>query len=154
MGKYDSMDAGEIRALLLDMAKRETIKMSAGDATGMYQLDDLVICNESEVEISLDEARDLIMQGKPIKVLGAGASTFYDVFDALGFDVVEEIDMTSSAGDWSFLLKHRKDEYYCFGYQNNAWPSYGFEYIIDLDTIFPTEESAWEYLKALYGWEE
>ena len=109
-------------------------KMMCEQATGCSQKGKLVFYDEGGDKISLAEAKDLIQSNQPVEVPGAGAGSFREVFTSLGFEEVETIDTTSSAGDWTIGVKN---EYVWFvAWQENRYPYHGFRYCVS-DYVMP-----------------
>ena len=105
-------------------------------ATGCEQKGALVLYDEEGDKITLEQAAALIRDNQIIEIPAAGAGSFKEIFTALGFEDVEVIDWTSSAGDWSFGVKN---EYAWFAaWQENRYPYHGFRYSISSD-VMPCE---------------
>ena len=64
-----------------------------------------------------------------------GAGGYIGFAHANGYPYVEALDMTSSAGDWAFLIS--KDGYtWRLMWQVNNWPRRGFSYEVDTAMAF------------------
>lgn len=73
-------------------------------------------------KLSDKEARQLFRTGTEIEAPNAGAGSYGDILDRLGFPAVETEDTTSSAGDWTFRVP---SGIVC---QSNRYPRCGFAY--------------------------
>lgn len=82
--------------------------------------------DEDGNEINREEAQDQFLDGKGIAVPNAGAGSYEEVFNALGFEEVKTIEDTSSAGEWTFAIRDQEDWY--IAYQSNRSPRCGFVY--------------------------
>ena len=74
-------------------------------------------------EISIKYARKIFRQGNTVEVPNAGAGSFREVFKMLGYKKVDVYEWSSSAGDWTFILRGKG--YAC---QENRYPYHGFRY--------------------------
>lgn len=70
-----------------------------------------------------------LRNGQVIEVPNAGAGSYAAFFECMGFRSTETVDTSSSAGDWSFLLKD-KDGTWRIGFQTNRYPYYGMAYTV------------------------
>ena len=77
--------------------------------------------------ITIKEARQLFRHGEMIEVPNAGAGSYREVFNLLGFKKVDVYDWTSSAGDWTFKIRGK------FVCQENRYPYFGFRYGLAID---------------------
>lgn len=92
-------------------------------ATGIRQYGNIgKFYDDKGNEISRTEARVLFKEGKIIEVPNAGAGSFREVFNKLGYKKVDVYEWGSSAGDWTFILNGK---YAC---QENRYPYHGFRY--------------------------
>jgi len=64
----------------------------------------------------------------------SGAGGYREAFRKMGFQYLEVLDQTSSAGDWTFIVSNNKEDWH-LAWQENNWPRAGFSYSIDLDTV-------------------
>ena len=65
----------------------------------------------------------------------AGADSYRDFAKSLGFTHVEPIDLTSSAGDWTFVVSKDGHKWRLLS-QYNKWPFVGFHHEIDKGSPF------------------
>lgn len=101
--------------------------------------------------MSLEAARGAVIADAATGVGGAGGYHQYAMDQ--GYEFIEVVDWSSSAGDWSFLVS--KDEYqWSVMVQTNNWPQPGFTRTIydgDEDLYYGTAE---EVLDFIYDREE
>jgi len=114
-------------------------KQMSEQATGCFQHGSLVYYDETGTKITPKQAEDLLKTNQQIEVPSAGAGSYKEIFTSLGFEEIEIIDSTSSAGDWTLGVKN------CYGWfvavQENRYPYHGFKYSIsDLIVCFGTFE--------------
>ena len=117
------------------MEKTYEKKMSE-QATGCKQQGEIVYFKEGGEKVTPKQAAELFQENELIEVSSAGAGSFREIFEDLGFDEVEVINWTSSAGDWTFGVKN--DVGWFVATQENRYPYYGFRYAIS-DLIPPCE---------------
>lgn len=98
------------------------------EATGCNQQGKLVYYNEEGEKITLKQASELLQTNQLIEIPAAGSGNYREVFTSLGFEEVEVIDWTSSAGDWTFGVKNENGWY--MAVQENRYPYHGFKYMI------------------------
>ena len=119
------------------MSKELLEQYKAESATGCCQQGKLVFYDESGTVISAEQAKENILAGKPVAIPGAGAGNYSEVFtDLLGFDELEVVDWTSSAGDWSFAVKDETG--WRVAWQSNRYPYHGYTY-----QVAPEGETGW-----------
>ncbi len=80
----------------------------------------------------------------------AGAGGYLAYANDLGYERVEVLDWTSSAGDWSFLISKDGLEWRIL-WQENNWPRAGFSYSISDTAFYGTVEQVYEELEAWEG---
>ncbi len=103
-------------------------KQMAEDATGCRQSNGIgKFYNNKGYEITIKEAKKMFRQGDIIEVPNAGAGSYREVLNLLGFKKVEVYDWTSSAGDWTFKIRGKL---VC---QENRYPYQGFRYGISFE---------------------
>jgi hypothetical protein len=61
-----------------------------------------------------------------VEVPNAGAGSYADVFKLLGYEEVRPIELTSSAGEWTFAV--RDGDTWYIAQQSNRYPRRGFSY--------------------------
>lgn len=66
-----------------------------------------------------------------VEVPNAGAGSYKEFFRSLGFTEVEVWDWSSSAGDWTFVVKDGQGGDWYVAYQINRYPRYGMSYSLD-----------------------
>lgn len=117
-------------------------KIRAEEATGLNENPSGLgtIYNGNGGSIADSEAREIIAEGGVIEVPNAGAGSYARVFAMLGYDRVEVIDWTSSAGDWCFGV--RKDNLWYRAFQENRYPHHGMKYAVNVETPFPSFKNA------------
>ncbi len=76
--------------------------------------------------VSREQAQDLFIGGETIELPNAGAGSYSEVFEALGYEETKPIEWSSSAGDWTFAV--RDEETWYIAYQSNRYPRHGFAY--------------------------
>lgn len=52
-----------------------------------------------------------------------------------GYDLLEVVDWTSSAGDWTFIVSKDAETWYLM-FQSNNWPKAGFTRTIDKTRVY------------------
>lgn len=77
-------------------------------------------------EINHEQAQDLFNEGHGIAVPNAGAGSYSEVFQMLGYEEAKPIEWSSSAGDWTFAIRNGEDWY--VAQQRNRYPYHGFLY--------------------------
>jgi len=77
------------------------------------------------------------------------AGSYQDYAEEKGFDYVEVLDWTSSAGDWSFLVSKDKKNWQILS-QTNNWPRCGFSYQIGEEVYKGTAEEVLQLISELY----
>jgi len=98
-------------------------KQMCEDATGCKQSNGIgKFYNNKGNEITIKEACQLFRQGETVEVPNAGAGSFREVLSLLGYKKVDVYDWTSSAGDWTFIIKGH------YVSQENRYPYNGFRY--------------------------
>ena len=92
-----------------------------------------------------DDARvTFAIKNNSVEVPNAGAGSFREVFAILGFQRVEVIDWTSSAGDWSFAIFNGLEWFMVS--QENRWPKCGFTYSFDKQRSFCSLDDIMSYI--------
>lgn len=91
------------------------------------------------------EAQRLIREGDPIEYPNAGAGSYREVFEQLGFKKIETIETCSSAGDWSLAVQD-KDGTWREAWQTNRYPYHGFSYTVGR-RAFPTIDDVITYFQ-------
>lgn len=113
----------------MDIAKlRDPI--IAEQATGIKQQGELRFWSKGK-KISQKLASKCIREYKEIAVPSAGAGSYYEVFEKLGFSELKPMVLSSSAGDWEFGVKDKTG--WRVAGQDNRYPHYGFTYWISSD---------------------
>ena len=98
------------------------------DATGCVQTGKMVYYDEDGNKVTQEQAAELLKNSKLVEIPSAGAGNYSGIFTSLGFEEVEVIDWTSSAGDWTFGVKNEDGWFMAF--QENRYPYYGFKYSV------------------------
>ena len=118
------------------------MKKKSEEATGLREsatgIGTIYDTNGNVLESSVDIRAAAAYRG--IEVPNAGSGSYDDVFKNMGFDEVKVIDWTSSAGDWCFGVRLKKNWFRA--YQSNRYPRYGFLYSIDNSRAFKSFEDA------------
>ncbi len=86
-------------------------------------------------------AYDLLRDGRGVAVPGAGAGSYYQFFEELGFAEVQSVETCSSAGDWTLAVKDGEDGDWYLAYQSQRYPYHGFNYSVDFSHGFSTVEA-------------
>jgi len=116
----------------MDIAKlRDPI--IAEEATGIKQSGKLELWSKGKV-ISRKKARQNVMSGEEVAVPGAGAGSYYKIFEMLGFSELKPLVLSSSAGDWSFGVKDKTG--WRLASQENRYPYKGFRYYVDNEELW------------------
>lgn len=80
----------------------------------------------------------------------ASSGGYYDYATSHGYNRVEVLDWTSSAGDWSFLVSKNGKEWFIL-YQINNYPRAGFTWTIDTGhSWLGTIKQAYKQIEAEY----
>lgn len=82
---------------------------------------------------SKEDAYDLLRDGVSIEVPNAGAGSYREFFESLGFTKVEPWETCSSAGDWTFAVKDGEHGDWYPAFQSNRYPYHGFEYSVNFE---------------------
>ena len=104
---------------------------AAEQATGCVQSDSVLKFQDKGGYVSLSEAVKRLWSNEEVAVPCAGAGSYMEVFQLLGFFEVKAIQTGSSAGDWTFAVKD--DLGWRLAYQENRYPYHGFKYAIDME---------------------
>ena len=97
-----------------------------------------------------EAAYDLLrVWGRGIAVPNAGAGSYYQFFEELGFTGAESIETCSSAGDWTLAVKDGEEGDWYLAHQSNRYPHHGFIYSVDFEHGFPTVEALREHINML-----
>jgi len=91
------------------------------------------------VELSAAGAAECIRNDGSVEVPNAGAGSYREVFEALGYKDVKTFDTGSSAGDWSFVVLD--DGLWFMAFQSNRYPRYGFTYSVDIHGFETCEQA-------------
>jgi len=106
--------------------------LTANQATGCFPSgDSFQFYNDKGDKITLKQAAKLFNEGETIETPSAGAGSYQEIFEMLGFDDAEDICNSSSAGDWTFGIKNKTG--WQLAFQENRYPYHGFKYSIDKD---------------------
>lgn len=123
------------------------MKTVSEQATGCYQKGKLKFMDVNG-ELSINRAKLRLLRNDEVSVPSAGAGSYKEVFEALGYLEVQAIEMCSSAGDWTLAVRNIYG--WQLAWQENRYPYYGFRYGIDLQVYgFSTIEdliTEWENL--------
>lgn len=119
-------------------------KTQAEEATGVRSNPHGVgkFYSRSGRELKASDAAYHIRNEGHIAVPNAGAGSYREVFEALGYTDVKTFDTGSSAGDWSFVVLDKG--LWFMAWQDNRYPRYGFTYNVDIHG-FKTAELAMEW---------
>lgn len=90
-----------------------------------------------------EQARTEILNDAAIEVPNAGAGSYREVFQRLGFKDVQPFCLSSSAGDWNFAV--HDGESWRAANQFNRHPYHGFSYNVYPRT-FDTKEACFEWM--------
>ena len=121
-------------------------KNVAEQATGIKQTGNIQFWSD-DMKIKEKQAKEFLYQNKEVAVPNAGAGSYDEAFENLGFDKIEIVESTSSAGDWTFGIKDKTG--WRLAWQENRYPYYGFRYSIDLDNSgFETFDNLLKFLEA------
>ena len=69
------------------------------------------------------------------QMIGCNASSYREAAEQMGFNRVEVLNWTSSAGDWQFLVSRDGEEWQILD-QSNNWPKAGFSYSLSDEVFF------------------
>ena len=116
---------GEIRKVLA--------KNIAEQATGIEERGKLQFWSSKGERIERKEAKRRIEEGEMIEVPSAGAGSYDEIFQDLGFEEIRDIFLSSSAGDWTFGVKDKRG--WRVAGQENRYPYYGFKYWIGKESF-------------------
>jgi hypothetical protein len=78
-----------------------------------------------------------------IHVPAAGAGSWREVFELLGYQQAQVLQSCSSAGDWTFAVKD--GDHWFPAFQTNRHPRHGFEYSVDHKLGFSSVEELCRY---------
>ena len=80
-----------------------------------------------------------------------GVGDYRDYAEEQGYEYVEVLNWTSSAGDWDFVVSKDGFEWYIMSQENN-WPRPGFTRTVDKSRpFFGTPEEVFAEIEAMYG---
>ena len=91
-----------------------------------------------------DEYRAYMDEGGQIAVPNAGAGSYREVFEVLGYPMVESFETGSSAGNWNFCVFD--GNYWYIAFQENRYPRCGFNYSVDRSWLFDTLKQCQEFM--------
>jgi hypothetical protein len=83
------------------------------------------------------------------QMTGCNASGYREAARKMGFDRVEVLNWTSSAGDWQFLVSKDGEIWQVLSQENN-WPRAGFSYYLGDEIFAGTLEDVYEQVEAMY----
>lgn len=98
------------------------------------------------VEVTPEQAYDLLRENALVEVPNAGSATFRKFFIDVGFAEVDVFEWSSSAGDWTFVVRDGDCWYPAF--QHNRYPYHGFKYLVDAQLPFPSKDALFNFLGA------
>jgi hypothetical protein len=101
--------------------------------------------DDNGIPLTTDQARILFTDGDGVKVPNAGAGSYRSIFQSFGFMEVEDIDTSSSAGDWAFAIGD--SDFWYLAWQEHRYPYHGFRYTSDPRLSFGTLAELLEYVK-------
>lgn len=84
------------------------------------------------------------------QMTGCNASSYRDAAEYMGFDRVEVLDWTSSAGDWQFLVT-RDGETWQILSQDNNYPRAGFSYSLSDECFEGTLDDVYREIELMYS---
>jgi hypothetical protein len=76
----------------------------------------------------LDRYQERVVAEQATGCMGAGDYRAYA--EEQGYEFLEVLNWTSSAGDWSFMVSKDEHEWFVM-YQENNWPRRGFTRVIE-----------------------
>lgn len=92
------------------------------------------------------DAYDVLRAGRTVAVPNAGAGSYAEVFESLGFTEVQDYETMSSAGDWTLVVRDGEGGDFYPAFQTNRYPHFGFEYSVDFEQGAPSFELLCELL--------
>ena len=110
------------------------------EATGISASPGRQLYARGGTKLDDEAAAEALRRGETVEAPWAGASSYRDVFERLGFKIGTVIDQCSSAGDWSMLVQNEADELFYVACQFNRHPRCGFSYAVDTQRVFGSEE--------------
>lgn len=132
------------------MAQSNTLtKHTAESATGCVESSSGIgtFFNDKGNKITVGQARVIFNQFGTVEVPNAGAGSYAEVFDKLGYVEVESYDQGSSAGDWVFGISDGRT-WRC-AFQTNRYPYHGFAYKLGgSGSLFSSKDELFEYLNS------
>lgn len=81
-----------------------------------------------------------LRKGGAIEAPNAGAGSYREAFQRLGFSEVSVFQDGSSAGDWSFMVRDAETGFWHPAWQNNRYPRHGYTYTVDFTTACCTQD--------------
>jgi len=121
-----------------DIATRIVAEQATGIAQRKKSLGKYYV--SESLAVSPRTAYEMMRRGQAISIHlpNAGAGSYKEFFESLGLDTVQAVDLTSSAGDWSFAVKD--GAFWYPATQTNRCPRAGFSYCIQYDRPYDTFE--------------
>ena len=131
-------------------------KKMAEDATGIREnLHGIgTFYDENGKEISTEKIKD----HKAVEVPNAGAGSYQEVFETMGYPHLVKVFMCSSAGDWSFIVSKDRKEWF-EAWQENRYPYVGFRYGVSdcprfASKVPVSDEDALKIVSEIYEYRE
>ena len=123
-------------------------RLVSEQATGIKQQGSLKFWSEG-VKITKRQARKFIKEGKEVAIPSAGAGSYNEVFEMLGYSEVKVVQWSSSAGDWEFAVKDKTG--WRIAGQDNRYPHYGFTFWVSSEVWgFSSYEDLVKEIEKLY----
>lgn len=108
--------------LLRDILLAEQVTGCCEAATGFGK-----IYRDEDTVLTLEEAKDLLLEGGTIEIPNAGAGTYVRFLLSMGFKDIRLHGSTSSVGDWTILFDVPEGPTMQLS-QKNRYPRSGFTY--------------------------
>ncbi len=94
-------------------------------------------------ELTHEAAYYELRNNKQVEVPNAGSQTFRQFFKEVGYDEVDVLEWSSSAGDWSFMV--RDGDGWFAAFQTNRYPYHGFAYSVNYEIPFASKDELIQY---------
>jgi len=80
-----------------------------------------------------------------------GAGAYRQAFEEMGYNRLEVLNWSSSAGDWQFIVSKDGLQWH-IAEQSNNWPRAGFSYYVDTEQVFEgSADDVMEEINRIYS---
>lgn len=118
-----------VRKLIRNLAERQGAEFATGVARTSKTLGKYYA--KGGAELCLQPARAYMVNlGGEVEIPNAGSGDYRAVFESMGFEDVQTICTSSSAGDWSFIARDTISKKWFGCWQESRYPHFGYKYSV------------------------